>query len=214
MREALLPAGCVVVVGLLSEAALLPKGTRILVSGGRSAHLGSMMTALPASVTAVLSFGLAGGLAPALPSGALLAAQWVHAGAKRYETDQHWLEVLTRQTSAISAGIAASETILATAGEKAILHERTGAAAVDMESGVAAIFAAQRGLPFAALRAIADGAGDAVPRVAACGLNPDGSVAAYRVLAALLAHPRELPELIRLARASGKAHAALRRALR
>ncbi len=39
---------------------------------------------------------------------------------------------------------------------KAALHSETGAAAVDMESHIAAAYAAEAGLPFAALRVISD----------------------------------------------------------
>jgi hypothetical protein len=60
---------------------------------------------------------------------------------------------------------------------------------------------------------VADGAGEALPRAAAVGLNPDGSPAPGRVLAALLRRPAELPALLSLARASAAAHASLRRAL-
>lgn len=209
----MLPPGCVVVVGLLSEAVLLPKGSHVLVSGGSTAHLEAMLNELSSDVAAVLSFGIAGGLTPTLSSGTLMAAQWVDTGTRRLDADRAWLDILLHRTSAAPAGIAASDRILANAAEKALLHTRTGAAAVDMESGVAAMFAAQRGLPFAALRCIADEAGDTVPAAAACGVNPDGSVAPHRVIAALIKNPRDLPGLIRIARASAKAHAALSRAM-
>jgi len=213
MRDTLLPAGSVVVVGLRSEAALLPKGTRIVVSGGEVVRLGAMLAKLGPDVTGVLSFGIAGGLAAGLPSGTLVAARQVLYGGRSFVADEAWLDLLIQRTGARRADIAASDTALTSAVAKSLLHGRTGAIAVDMESGIAARIAAEHGVPFAALRAIADRAEDAIPKAALCGLNPDGSVAPHRVLAALMRRPQDLPGLIRLGRASALAHAALRQAL-
>lgn len=49
----LIPDGVVVAVGLASEAALLPAGTRVLVSGGDAARLAALLAALPHDVTGV-----------------------------------------------------------------------------------------------------------------------------------------------------------------
>ena len=76
------------------------------------------------------------------------------------------------------------------AAAKAALHSATGALAVDMESHVAAAFAAAHGLPFAALRVISDGADRALPKAAQAGMKPDGGMDV----------PRQLPALIRTGR--------------
>jgi hypothetical protein len=60
MLEAIFPPGCVVAVGLKSEAALLPAGVRVVVSGGDPARLDALW---PGDATSVLSFGIAGGQA-------------------------------------------------------------------------------------------------------------------------------------------------------
>ena len=83
------------------------------------------------------------------------------------------------------------------AAGKAALHASTGALAVDMESHVAAAFAAAHGLPFAALRVISDGADRALPRAAQAGMKPDGGMDVLAVLKALARDPRQLPALIR-----------------
>ncbi|MDB5416133.1 MAG: Phosphorylase [Rubritepida sp.] len=213
MVDAFLPLGCVVAVGLKSEAALLPKGARILVSGGDPARLAAMLAALPDDVTGVLSFGIAGGLAPTVAPGDLFIATALLTPSESFAADPRWLADLSHRTLATPGILAASDVLLSSVQAKQALHRATQAMAVDMESGVAARFAASRGVPFAALRSVADGPEDILPRAAAVGLNPDGSVAPLRVLAALARHPLELPALIRLARSSAKAHAALRRAL-
>jgi adenosylhomocysteine nucleosidase len=210
MREAIFPPGCVVAVGLKSEAALLPKGVRVVISGGDPARLAAVW---PADATAVLSFGIAGGLAPDVARGAVILASALWEAGEVRAVDAPWLARLSALLPARPGLLAASGTLLENAAAKAALHARSGALAVDMESGAAARFAAARGIPFAALRAVADGPGEALPRAAAVGLNPDGSPAPGRVLAALLRRPGELSALLRLARASAAAHAALARVL-
>src|SRR5262249_10343780 len=85
------------------------------------------------------------------------------------------------------------------AASKEALHKRTGAAAVDMESHVAAEVAATRKLPFAACRVIIDPAQRTLPPAALVGMNPDGSTNLSGVLRSLAQHPAQLPQLIRTA---------------
>jgi hypothetical protein len=86
-----------------------------------------------------------------------------------------------------------------TVEHKRRLHRDHGALAVDMESHGAARFAASYGLPFAALRAIADPQRRAVPEVAIAGFKPDGSADVLAVLRALSRRPGQLGGLIRTA---------------
>lgn len=213
MADPLVPDGAVVAVGLRSEAALLPVGTRVVVSGGDPARLAVLLEALPGDVTGVLSFGIAGGLAPHVATGDVFVATALRSLSESFPVDPDWRAALIRKTSAASAILAASDTLLASVEAKRALHRATRAVAVDMESGVAARFALARGLPFAALRVVADGPEDILPRAAAVGLKPDGAPAPLRVLVSLARRPWELPALIRLARASAAAHEALRRAV-
>lgn len=210
MHEAIFPPGCVVAVGLRSEAALLPAGVRVVISGGDPARLASLW---PDDATAVISFGIAGGLVEEMRTGTLLLASAIWEEGELLAADATWQATLAARIPARSGLLAASAKLVGNPGEKAALHERSGALAVDMESGAAARFARARRIPFAALRAVADGPHEALPRAAAVGLNPDGSPAPLRVIAALLREPAQLPALLRLARASSQAHAALRRAL-
>lgn len=210
MVEAIFPPGCVVVVGLKSEAALLPPGVHCVVSGGDPARLAALW---PEDATAVLSFGIAGGLAPDVTTGQVMVASALWEAGVARPVDAGWAALLRSRFDARGGVLAASDALLASAAAKAALHRASGALAVDMESGAAWRFAQARGLPFAALRAVADGPEDVLPEAASVGLNPDGSPAPWRVLAALLRHPQDLPALLRLARASAAAHAALRRAL-
>ena len=96
--------------------------------------------------------------------------------------------------------IAAGDHMIVTAADKAALYRKTAALAVDMESHVAARFAAEHGLPFAALRVISDTADRDLPKAVLAGMKPDGAMDLFGVLKALVRHPRQLPALIRTGR--------------
>ncbi len=202
--------GTLVVVGLASEARLLPPGVRVLVSGADPTRLARALDSRPEGVERLLSFGLAGGLAPGVARGALLAAEAVVAEGGIFLPDPAWTAEIVARTGALPAVLAGSEALAPDAAAKRALHAATRALAVDMESGVMARAAARHGLPFAVLRAVADRAEESIPRAAA--LTPEGRPDLPRVLLGLLRRPWELPALIRLGRASAAAHAVLRQA--
>ena len=66
----------------------------------------------------------------------------------------------------VRGGLAGVEEVVVAQACKAALRSETGAAAVDMESHIAAAYAAEAGLPFAALRVISDPASRALPALA------------------------------------------------
>ena len=82
--------------------------------------------------------------------------------------------------------------------DKRALNAATGATAVDMESHVVADLAARHGLPFAAVRAIADPVGRAIPRAALVGMRSDGTMNAVACLRVLMRDPGQVPALVRL----------------
>lgn len=200
-----LPPGTLLICGLRAEARLLAP-LPFLAAGGDGARLRALLAAAPRPA-AVLSFGLCGGLDPALAPGTLLAATAI---AGHGVVDAGWAAALAEATGARPAAIAHSPAAVTTPAAKAALRAATGAVAVDMESGLAADAAAAWGVPFAALRAVGDPAGAAVPPAAALGLNPDGTTAPLRVALALLRAPRDLPALLALARDSARAMRRLR----
>ena len=199
-------------VGFAAEAALLPAGVTCLRSGGRVDCLEALL-AMQTRPSSILSFGIAGGLDPALASGALLVGDAVLDAGEVLPCDPAWAAAWAIRTGARRGTLAASDAVIGSAAAKAALHRRTGALAVDMESGAAARFAQMHGIPFAALRAVADPAGHALVPSAAVGLDADGRPAPTRVLASLLRRPQDLPGLIRIAGQSRRALAALRLAV-
>src|SRR5262249_50613320 len=139
--------------------------------GGLAARLEQ---AVAAGAEAIISFGLAGGLDPDLGPGRCIVAGAVLAGAERLPADAVWAgRLMPRPAGPRQADIVGADRPVADVAAKQALRRSTGAAAVDMESGIAARLAATRGLPFAALRVICDPAGRAVPPAALAGFGDD-----------------------------------------
>jgi adenosylhomocysteine nucleosidase len=195
------------VTGLRREAEIAGGPGVVAVAGGGDAKsLAEKLNALHGDITGVISIGLGGGLSPLLKVGEAVIADQVIAGADHFRCDERWRVSLAAKLPGAHQGpVAASDTILENRGGKAALFAKTGALAVDMESAVAARFAANRKLPFAVLRIISDDADHTLPPAALVAMTPDGGIALGRVLASLLRHPLQVPGLIRTARTSGKA---------
>lgn len=191
-----------VVAGLAAESRIAAgPGIVTVAAGGIAARLKDLLAAeIDRGVQAILSFGIAGGLDPRLRPGSLVVARWVDDGGTRHAADEGWAAALARALpNGTLAGLAGSDEAVCNAKAKAGLHARTEAVAVDMESHIAARFARRHGLPFAALRIVADPALRVVPKAALVGLKPDGSTDVGAVLRALARNPRELPALMRTA---------------
>ena len=207
--------GCI--VGLRREAGLLARLSGDLpvacagADAGRAAILARGL--VERGVGGLVSFGLAGGLDPALPPGTLLLPERVllpDGGA--LAVDPGWRRrAAALLPEALAAALAGSDRVLVDVAGKAALRRSGGAAAVDMESHAVAAVARAAGLPFLVIRAIADPAGRALPPAALAGLSPDGGTRPWAVLLALLRSPGQLPALVRLAGDSAAGFAALGR---
>jgi adenosylhomocysteine nucleosidase len=180
-----------VVVGLLAEARIAQRlGWQIAV--GRDAVAGL----LDQGVEALVSFGLAGGLAPGLRPGALIVPSEVIVGRERFATDPALSQLLGGTTTHTLFG---GDAVVATTADKQRLYQTTGAVAVDLETGIVARAAVGHGVPFAVLRAICDPAERALPPAALTALDARGVIGTWRVLASVAAHPGQLPALLALA---------------
>lgn len=158
----------------------------------------------------VISFGVAGGLDPMLPPGAVIVATAVRNGQTSYSTAPYWSAALRRALPHAESGLlAGSDTPVLTVAEKTALHASHGALAVDMESHIAARATQALGIPFAALRVVIDPADRAVPPLAFAGMAADGSTDVGAVIRGLLKAPHQLGGLLRLGRDASIAKKAL-----
>ncbi|HEX3349803.1 MAG TPA: hypothetical protein VHS58_17060 [Acetobacteraceae bacterium] len=161
--------------------------------------------------TALISFGLCGGLDPTLKAGDVVIPLAVLEIGDSYATDGK----LAKAAGGWFGGILfASETTIVTHEAKRRLFETTRAAAVDMESGAVARVAGRYDLPFAVIRAVCDPASRTLPPAALVALDAEGSVQLGRVLGSVWRRPSQLPELARMARDAALARRALQRVAR
>jgi adenosylhomocysteine nucleosidase len=201
-----------VVSGLRAEARIAAgAGVRTLAGGGNVARLAAAIDrSLGEDTSGLLSFGMAGGLEPGLAPGTIVVPGVVIVGTERFATDPLWTRnlraMLPRGVEAALAGVTSP---VATISGKAGLRATTGAAAADMESHIAARAARRFGLPFAALRVIADPAERALPRAAIAALGEDGRPDLWALLRSLFGDPAQLSPLIGVAADARRAMAVL-----
>lgn len=203
----------IAVTGLAKEAKMVGVAGVVAVAGGGDGDgLAAKLDALHGDLRGVISIGLAGALAPHLKVGDVLIAGDVMTGTERWQCQEGWrVRLLSRLPDAHQGAIFGSDVIIENAETKSGLFDTTGALAVDMESQIAARFAAARNLPLAALRVISDDSTHVLPPAALVAMKPDGKIALGRVLGSLLRKPSQVPALVRTARASNTAFAELLR---
>jgi nucleoside phosphorylase len=110
-----------------------------------------------------------------------------------------------------TGAILTSSRVLATGAEKRRAKETTGAIAVDMETAAIAAEAAQRGIPFVAIRAVLDEVDDEV--VGAAMADEDGNVRKLAATSYLLRNPATMLKLPRLISNLSRATSAIADAL-
>jgi len=200
-----------IVTGLTAEARLArPLGVARAGGGTPQGAARAAERLIAEGATALISFGLAGGLNPALPAGTLIIPAAIGMADGICTTDT----ALTRALGGPVRALYAATSMAVTAAEKAALHEAIGADAIDLESGAVAEVASAHGIPFAALRAICDPADRTLPPAALIALDAAGTITLVRVAASVLRQPSQIPGLIRLARDAAAARRALLRQVR
>jgi adenosylhomocysteine nucleosidase len=188
----------------LSELALLGAGSLLALSGiGRAAAAAAAQALVDAGVSALMTFGMAGGLDPALqPGSVVIPSELISSDGVRYVSCRAWREQVAAAVSALrpvsEGSLLTSAHAIETPADKAAAFRTIGAAAVDMESAAVAEIAAKHNLPFIAVRVIVDTAADMLPR-AVVAASRAGKVQFARLLGGLILAPREIASLIRLA---------------
>ena len=192
-----------IVTGLVQEARIAAgPGMTVICSSSDPNQLRALLTVFdPTTIRGVISFGVAGGLDPSLRSGDVVVATEVMAG------DARWLAGLSLNEELVSGialgrrrvvrgGLAGVEEVVVARARKAALHADTGAAAVDMESHIAAAYATGAGLPFAAVRVISDPADRSLPALAKSAIKPNGDIDLRNILRGVVRNPRTLSALV------------------
>src|SRR5947199_10153673 len=99
----------------------------------------SLEAAAKRGAAGIISFGIAGGLAPQLAAGDWVVGSSVRTRDGRFPTDRGWAQALLQALpGAVHAEIVGSDAPIAEPEEKRRLHLQTGAVAADTESHVAA----------------------------------------------------------------------------
>lgn len=204
--------------GLKHEAAIARAPDALAICGG-GAFVRAKLAEATAPLRLTVSFGLCGGLDPALRSGDVVIGTRVVAGGASVVADESVAHELAARLRAagerVSLGAVADvEAPVLTRAAKAELRNATMAAAVDMESQIAARFAADRDAPFAILRVVSDPADRDLPPLVMKAVRSDGSLDLGAVALGLINSPAQAPRVIAAARDSAVAFAALRRCRR
>ena len=190
----------IVVVGMAFEARIAAGLGVPVVCGGDGQNLATSLTrAMAAGCGGLISFGVAGGLAPDLKPGTCVIGSSILDEQHKRETDARWAQRLMRIIpDAVCGPIVGVREPIAHAHAKRALHEETGAIAVDMESHMVARAAARHGVPLAAIRVVVDPVERTIPRSALAGTRPDGTIDALAIVRSLMRYPRDLIGLIRM----------------
>src|SRR4051794_25121853 len=199
--------------GLAAEARIArAAGFQVIVGAGDPHRTAALVEAAAPQAKCLISFGIAGGLAPHLRAGDVILSTEVIAEDRRWranESFQSEVSDLARRIGAVRGPIFGARDILATEDDKAQAWRDTGAIAVDLESAIVARAADAAGIPFLVLRTIADPATRQLPPAALIPLSEDGTPALRRVLSEVLRRPQQIAALFGLARETRRALTAL-----
>lgn len=142
----------------------------------------------------ILITGVCGGLSPEMEAGQMILAE---------QSDPEWLAAASRQLPMARVGQLLSQArVVADRHAKQVLHEETGALAVDMETAGAI---QELSLPWLGFRVVSDGPDFDMPLDFSHCVDQDG-LPDYRAIAvAATKAPASLPRLLRLARNTRRA---------
>lgn len=199
--------------GLAAEAKIArAAGFSAVVGAGDRERTARLVERAAERADCLVSFGIAGALAPHLRAGDVVVSAEVVAARRRWRGEAGFcarIADLARRLGAAEGPVLGAPAILATEADKHRAWRETGALAVDLESDVVAEVAARVGIPFLVVRAIADSAYRELPPAALIPLSRDGRPRLGSVVASVLRQPRQITPLIALARETRQALAAL-----
>lgn len=178
------------------------EGILVHLSGiGKKQAAHAARSLLNCGVTALLSWGTAGGLTPVLGAGTvILPYTVVGMDSSLFRVDVSWHERLWKKLEgrvSLDAGsLVESLKILVTPEDKKALASRANAVATDMESAAVARVAAQAGIPFMTIRVILDTLDQGLPLGVLSSYDASGGLIKRNLFRELIRHPEELPKWI------------------
>lgn len=164
----------------------------------------------------VVSAGVCGGLAPNLAVGDLVLPDRVIGPAGEVfdlGASSAARAIAAAMPSAWRGSLVTTWEVVGTVRGKAALRAETGAVAVDMESAGILAAAAAAGCPSVVVRAVSDVAGRALAADLVGLVAADGRLRLGRAVALALRRPASVPQALALGRDTGRALAAVSRAL-
>lgn len=204
----------IAVTGLAREARIARRGklTPVVGAGDPELLAKRLEWAIAQGAKGIVSFGIAGALAPLLKPGDTVIGTHVVHGDERWATDARWTALLREKLPKAAPVIVAGHGgIVSHVDGKRRLKALTGAHVVDTESHIAARAAARHGLPFVVLRTISDAAGKGLPPAALLPLSQSGKPRLLRILGSVASEPSQIGDLMTTGREAGKAFRALLR---
>jgi nucleoside phosphorylase len=167
----------------------------LMVANGPGSRLVDQVLDGKKDVDGIISTGLCGALDPALRVGDIVVS-----GDMPLATEVRF----------VRGEVHSVDRVVATAREKRILRNRTGAIAVDMEAAAVENKAAEWQVPFVCIRAVSDTAGDTLPLDFNRYRNSRGDFSRTRITLAAVARPfTVLPQLMEFDRNCRRAADAL-----
>jgi adenosylhomocysteine nucleosidase len=207
------PAAALCTSGLAVEARIArAAGFSVVISAGDRDCTSARVGAAAAQTECLVSFGIAGGLAPGLETGTVVVSGEVVSERHRWAVESAYMRRLgdfAQSIGAIRGPVFGGTSVLATRAEKKHAWTTTRALAVDLESEIVARTATALGIPFIVLRSIADTAQRDLPSASLVPLNADGKPDLLGVLGAVLRRPFQIAGMIGLARETWIALSAL-----
>jgi adenosylhomocysteine nucleosidase len=199
--------------GLAAEARIArAAGFPVVIGAGDRKRTAALVENAAQGANCLMSFGIAGALAPNLRAGDVVISAEVVSDDHRWRADDRFQDSvadLARSIGAFQGAVLGAKAILATEADKSRAWRETGALAVDLESDVVARIASRAGIPFLVARTVADTAYRELPPAALIPLSEAGTPNLARVLGSVLRRPGQIRTLIRLARETRMALSAL-----
>jgi len=207
------PATVLCTSGLAVEAKIArAAGFSVVIGAGDRDRTAALVATAAAQTDWLVSFGIAGGLAPELKAGTVIVSGEVVSERCRWMVAPPYRQQLSEFAHSIGAvygPVFGASSIIATTAEKKRTRAVTQALAVDLESAIVASMATTLGVPFIVLRAIADTARRLLPPASLVPLSIDGKPNVSRVFASVLRRPFQLAEMIGVAQETRMALSAL-----